>query len=354
MVPRPSRLTTWCRLLRLPNLFTVPGDPLAGFLLATGGVLDWRVAGAMAASLLLYCAGLLLNDYFDRETDARERPERPIPSGAVSAPAVLMAGAMLLLAGVLTARVVGGESAGWAAALVAACVLGYNGALKQRRVAGPLVMGACRAGSVLIGTACAAGLDNLAKLLAGWMPWRSLSPLDEGLPGATAALIAAATAWVYTAAVTALARSEAGGRRPGRAAYLPGLALLAGGMAMLRCSRWRRPYLLCTTMCWDSSTGGGQVTTIDRAGVLAVGLVAIAVIEAGVSAIRVRRGTIAAPAFIGRLIRVMITTQAAWVTWTFGPCLGHKAVFAVLPAVLAAWLALRVVAALSARRFYGS
>jgi 4-hydroxybenzoate polyprenyltransferase len=32
---------------------------------------------------LLYCGGMVLNDYWDREIDARERPDRPIPSGRV-------------------------------------------------------------------------------------------------------------------------------------------------------------------------------------------------------------------------------------------------------------------------------
>ncbi len=351
---RPYPLTTWCRLLRLPNLFTVPGDPLAGFMLATGGMLDWRVAGAMATSLLLYSAGLLLNDYFDRHVDARERPDRPIPSGAVSARAVLIVGALLLVGGVALARAIGGESASWSAAFVAACVLGYNAALKQRKIVGPIAMGACRAGSVLIGAAIGGGPDCLAKVFGGWIRGGFHSAWDEGLPGATAVLIAGLTAWVYTAAVTALARSEAGGRRPGRGAHLPGLILLAGGIAMLRCSQWRRPSILSTTQCWDSPTGGGATTTVDQAGVLAVVLLTIAVIEAWLSAVRVRRGIIAAPAFIGRLIRVMITTQAAWVTWTYGQCLGHKASLAVLLALLAAWLAVRGAAALTARRFYGS
>jgi 4-hydroxybenzoate polyprenyltransferase len=67
--------------LRLPNLFTVPGDPIAGFLLACGAanqrvaLLDYRVAFAVIASLCLYSAGLVMNDLFDLEEDRRDRPE---------------------------------------------------------------------------------------------------------------------------------------------------------------------------------------------------------------------------------------------------------------------------------------
>ena len=33
-----------------------------------------------------YTAGMILNDLLDYEVDVRERPERPLPSGAVSRP----------------------------------------------------------------------------------------------------------------------------------------------------------------------------------------------------------------------------------------------------------------------------
>ena len=48
-----SATHTWLQLLRAPNLFTVPGDPLAGFLLASGGVFDLRTVGVMLALNML-------------------------------------------------------------------------------------------------------------------------------------------------------------------------------------------------------------------------------------------------------------------------------------------------------------
>ncbi|HUT32307.1 MAG TPA: UbiA family prenyltransferase [Planctomycetota bacterium] len=322
-------------------------------MLATGGMLDWRVAGAIVTSLLLYAAGLLLNDYFDRHVDARERPERPIPSGAVSALTVLVTGAVLLVAGVLAARVIGGESAGWSAALVAACVLGYNAALKQRGVMGPAVMGACRAGSVFIGAAFGGGLDSLVK---GFGEWLSHTAPDRGLTGATAALVAGGTAWLYTSAVTSLARSEVGGRRPGRGAYLPGLIVLAGGIAMLKCSMGNIKWPLMTCLCWDGVDGGGTIWWVDWAGVAAVALLALTVAEAEFIAVRARRGHLPTPAFIGQLIRAMITVQAAWCAWTCGPLLGRglSGPWSALLVVVLTWLVVRWGAGFASRRFYGS
>ncbi|MBR4318381.1 MAG: UbiA family prenyltransferase [Kiritimatiellae bacterium] len=71
----------WAELLRLPNLFTVPGDILAGWVLA--GMRGAFPVLPIIASLCLYSAGLLLNDACDAKIDAHERPSRPIPSGRV-------------------------------------------------------------------------------------------------------------------------------------------------------------------------------------------------------------------------------------------------------------------------------
>lgn len=40
---------------------------------------------AAAAMSLIYCGGMVLNDYVDHEVDAAERPGRPIPSGRIGA-----------------------------------------------------------------------------------------------------------------------------------------------------------------------------------------------------------------------------------------------------------------------------
>ena len=53
-----------------------------------------------AAFSLLYTGGMYLNDAFDREVDARERPERPIPSGRVRAGSVFAIGFGLLGMGI--------------------------------------------------------------------------------------------------------------------------------------------------------------------------------------------------------------------------------------------------------------
>src|SRR5690606_22085330 len=77
-----STLRAWAELLRLPALFSVPGDALAGA--AAIGVRPGRgTLLAIGSSLCLYEAGMALNDWADRAEDAVDRPHRPIPSGRI-------------------------------------------------------------------------------------------------------------------------------------------------------------------------------------------------------------------------------------------------------------------------------
>src|SRR5678816_3693789 len=76
----PSLLRTWLQLFRAPNLFSVPGEPLAGYLLASYGAVEPKLFLPLVASVCLYAGGLLLNDLVDLREDLAERPQRPLPS----------------------------------------------------------------------------------------------------------------------------------------------------------------------------------------------------------------------------------------------------------------------------------
>ena len=84
------------RLLRIPIVFTAAANVAAGVMLARGGVLRASDLALCAASACLDLAGMALNDYFDRDIDALERPERPIPSGEIAPYFALGLGVALL------------------------------------------------------------------------------------------------------------------------------------------------------------------------------------------------------------------------------------------------------------------
>ena len=75
---RSQSLTPYLLLGRVSNLPTVWTNTLAGATLAGAAVTPGRLVLLAAAFSLLYTGGMYLNDAFDREVDARERPERPI------------------------------------------------------------------------------------------------------------------------------------------------------------------------------------------------------------------------------------------------------------------------------------
>ncbi len=147
----------WLQLLRPPNLFTLPGDPLAGFLLASvpgEPIVLKSVLPCLMASLLLYAAGLLANDYFDLETDRRERPLRPLPSGRVAPESARNAALVLTLLGV-AAAMAAGKTATLMAFLLVAAIAFYNTKGKRSPWWGPFNMGLCRGLNLLLGAAAA-------------------------------------------------------------------------------------------------------------------------------------------------------------------------------------------------------
>ncbi|MBA2810165.1 UbiA family prenyltransferase [Streptomyces sp. KM273126] len=150
----------WAELLRLPALFTVPGDALAGAAAAGAALPNARTLLAIGSSLCLYEAGMALNDWADHAEDAVERPHRPLPSGRVRPASALAAAGALTAAGLaLAARA--GRPALTVAVPLAATVWSYDLTLK-RTPAGPLAMGAARTLDVLLGAAATTGTTRAA------------------------------------------------------------------------------------------------------------------------------------------------------------------------------------------------
>ena len=164
-----SKLLAWWQLLRAGNVFTAVSNVIAGYLISQG---SWQPIAPLVllilASALLYEAGMVLNDVFDAELDAKERPERPIPSGRISRRTAGTVGWTLLvlgmLAGGLASVLVGSIRPALTAAALAACIVGYDTGLKSTFL-GPWVMGACRALNVMLG---AHNLEDFWLSYVGW------------------------------------------------------------------------------------------------------------------------------------------------------------------------------------------
>ena len=159
--PKPSFSLSLLRLMRIPNVFTAIADVMMGFIFIhqsfepVGGLVLLILATAC-----LYSAGMILNDVFDFKVDSELRPERPIPSGAISLRTASLWGTGLLTAGFLLASAsfafndldsvwIGFEPSIVAACLIVAILL-YNKVLKKTPLA-PLAMGSCRFLNILLG-----------------------------------------------------------------------------------------------------------------------------------------------------------------------------------------------------------
>ena len=137
-------------LVRLPSVLSVPGDVLLGAATSGSRERPAKIAVLTSASSCLYLAGMALNDYADRKTDAAERPRRPIPSGRVSPRFALRLAAGLTLAGLGLAYAAGGRRSLGVALPLAATVWAYDLAAKKTSW-GPVAMAGCRSLDVLMG-----------------------------------------------------------------------------------------------------------------------------------------------------------------------------------------------------------
>ena len=148
--PPSGRFLALLQLVRLPTAFSAGADIVLGFLLTHPTLEPSGTFGLLlAASICLYWTGMILNDFFDRDVDAQERPGRPIPSGRIAARTALILAVVLNLGGLGISSLAGSNSLLIAAALTAAVWL-YDGTLKKTPLA-PLIMGSCRFFNVMLG-----------------------------------------------------------------------------------------------------------------------------------------------------------------------------------------------------------
>ena len=253
------KLSTVLRLGRVSNLPTVTSNVLAAIALAGAHPTRLTIALVCIALSLMYVAGMYLNDAFDRDIDRVERPERPIPSGEVTAAAVFDAGFALLAGGiVLVGATALATGAGWKP-LVSAVALGsliifYDANHKQNPLS-PLVMGLCRAGvyttaalvvrpdlcvevatgaallvAYLIGLTYAARQENLSELPHMWPLAFLAAPFALARPGGTVslAIYAAFMLWVFRALVLLRARRI----KPAITGLIAGISLLDALLAV--------------------------------------------------------------------------------------------------------------------------
>ncbi len=216
-----QKLLAWLQLCRLAAVFTAMADIFLGYLLTHDGLeSEWELSLLVGASSCLYLAGMVFNDIFDREIDAKERPKRPIPSGRVTVRAAVNLGVVLMISGLGLAGAAGVGSL-IVAGLLTGCIFLYDGLLKSTLV-GPVVMGSCRFLNVMLGASVTASDPSIAAVWA--------------LPQ----LHVAAGLGVYIAGVTWFARNEAGTSSKAHLAAAMGTVNLGFALLVAFVMNWPR------------------------------------------------------------------------------------------------------------------
>ena len=277
-----STLRTYAQLCRLPAVFTAIADIFMGYFVARGTTIvrSWAELGALVlCSSCLYLAGMVLNDIFDRDVDARERPHRPIPSGRVWLSRAILFAIVLILIGLVASRFAGFHGEGYQSVLVALMLLGailfYDGGAKNSPI-GPIAMGSCRFFNVLLG----AGVH---------------SPNLQLLFTREVTVIAAAMG-IYVAGVTWFAKKEAeqssrGGLIFGQSVINIGLVLLAAAI-----TPQMRPVFESMGVWYQF-----ELPNVGSSALLMLGVIAVVLNRRAIAALRDPR-----PAVVQSAVRIML------------------------------------------------
>lgn len=99
-----STFAIWSDLVKARLTFLVLLTTLAGFYAGTSGTIDWTLlAHTLFGTALVACGAAALNQWWEREHDARmpRTESRPLPAKELSPEAVLVAGGVLAIGGLI-------------------------------------------------------------------------------------------------------------------------------------------------------------------------------------------------------------------------------------------------------------
>lgn len=211
---RSQSLWAYLQLVRPANILTAWADILVGYAAAgsAAAILEEVIAGHVHFTTViplgwlllstsgLYGGGIVFNDVFDAELDQVERPERPIPTGRASVLGATLLGTVLLGLGIFAAAQVSLLS-GLLATAIAIAALIYDSLGKHQGWLGPLNMGLCRGGNLLLGVSAISSM-----VLDRW--FLAIIPI------------------LYIAAVTAISQGEVDGGKQQTGIFAIALVLM--------------------------------------------------------------------------------------------------------------------------------
>ena len=139
-------MNPYLALTRPGNMILTAIAVIAGSFIAAGPekIMDFQIEVAICCvcSMLLVGGGNALNDYNDRETDKENHPERPIPSGSISADTASIYAQTLLGSGLLILLFALENKMPFVIALIGILLLtAYENGLKAAGISGNITVG---------------------------------------------------------------------------------------------------------------------------------------------------------------------------------------------------------------------
>ena len=127
-------------MMRLPNCLMMGVAVIAGEIIASQSVPARAAFYGFMTGFFLLASSMVLNDYFDREIDAINQPQRPIPAGVVRASEAVSFALVLASVGMLSAA----NSGIWTlliAIVSMTLTLAYNAKVKRLGLLGNAIVG---------------------------------------------------------------------------------------------------------------------------------------------------------------------------------------------------------------------
>ena len=138
-------MNPYLALTRPGNMILTAIAVIAGSFIAAGPeIMDFQIEVAICCvcSMILVGGGNALNDYNDRETDKENHPERPIPSGSISADTASIYAQALLGSGLLILLFALENKMPFVIALIGILLLtAYENGLKAAGISGNITVG---------------------------------------------------------------------------------------------------------------------------------------------------------------------------------------------------------------------
>ena len=138
-------MNPYLALTRPGNMILTAIAVIAGSFIAAGPeIMDFQIEVAICCvcSMILVGGGNALNDYNDRETDKENHPERPIPSGSISADTASIYAQVLLGSGLLILLFALENKMPFVIALIGILLLtAYENGLKAAGISGNITVG---------------------------------------------------------------------------------------------------------------------------------------------------------------------------------------------------------------------